>query len=81
MMKVEIVNFEMINVVLLEYVGVSEMVLEMAVKFIVWCKEIGLLLVKSSKIFGIFYSDLKMIEFEKFCWGVCGFIEGEVFSN
>ena len=80
-MKVEIVNFETTKVAVLEHLGPPEKVLETAGKFIAWRKESGLSPVKTSKTFGIPYSDPKTTEPEKFRWDVCGSIEGEVPSN
>jgi AraC family transcriptional regulator len=80
-MKVNIVNFETTKVALLEHHGSPEKVLETAGKFIAWRKETGLSPVKTSKTFGIPYSDPKNTDPEAFRWDVCGSIEGEVPGN
>jgi AraC family transcriptional regulator len=80
-MKVDIVNFATTKVALLEHLGPPENVLETAGKFIAWRKETGLSPVKTSKTFGIPYSDPKTTDPEKFRWDVCGSIEGEVPDN
>jgi AraC family transcriptional regulator len=80
-MKVDIVNFETTKVAVLEHLGAPEKVLETAGKFIAWRKETGLSPVKTSKTFGIPYSDPNTTEPEKFRWDVCGSIEGDVPEN
>lgn len=80
-MKVEVVHFETTNVALLEHLGPLETVLETAGKFIAWRKETGLSPVKTSKTFGIPYSDPNMTDPEKFRWDVCGSMEGGVPAN
>jgi len=80
-MKVEIVNFETTKVALLEHLGAPDKVLETAGKFIAWRKQSGLSPVKTSKTFGIPYSDPNTTEPEKFRWDVCGSMEGDVPTN
>lgn len=80
-MKVEIVNFETTKVAVLEHLGPPEKVLETAGKFIAWRKQTGLSPVKTSKTFGIPYSDPKTTEPEKFRWDVCGSLETDVPAN
>jgi len=80
-MTVDIVPFETTKVALLEHLGAPEKVLETAGKFIAWRKETGLSPVKTSKTYGIPYSDPKITEPEEFRWDVCGSIEGDVPEN
>jgi AraC family transcriptional regulator len=80
-MKVDVVEFEMTKVALLEHLGPPEKVLETAGKFIAWRKETGLSPVKTSKTFGIAYSDPNTTDPEKFRWDVCGSIEQDVPPN
>ncbi|UVW33809.1 AraC family transcriptional regulator [SAR92 clade bacterium H455] len=80
-MKVDIVEFETTKVALIEHLGSPEKVLETAGKFIQWRKETGLSPVKTSKTFGIPYSDPKTTSPEKFRWDVCGSIESDVPEN
>lgn len=80
-MDVNVVDFETTKVALLEHHGSPDRVLETAGRFIQWRKETGLSPVKSSKTFGIPYSDPKMTEPEKFRWDVCGSIQGDVPPN
>lgn len=80
-MNVNIVYFETTNVALIEHLGSPDNVLETAGKFIAWRKETGLSPVKTSKTFGIPYSDPKLTEPEKFRWDVCGSMEGDIPAN
>lgn len=80
-MQVDVVEFETTKVALIEHLGPPENVLETAGKFIEWRKESGLSPVKTSKTFGIPYSDPKTTDPEKFRWDVCGSIEGDVPPN
>jgi len=80
-MQVKIVDFAATKVALLEHLGPADKVLETAGKFINWRKETGLSPVKTSKTFGIGYSDPKTTEPEKFRWDVCGSITGDVPEN
>lgn len=81
LMNVEIIDFEETEVALLEHLGSPKKVLDTAAKFIAWRKETGLSPVKTSKTFGIPYSDPNTTEPEKFRWDVCGSINGEVPAN
>lgn len=81
LMNVEIVNFETTQVALLEHLGPPENVLETAGKFIAWRKETGLSPAKTSRTFGIPYSDPNTTDPEKFRWDVAGSIEGDVPDN
>lgn len=80
-MEVDIVNFEATKIALLEHLGPPEKTMETAGKFIAWRKETGLSPVKTSRTFGIPYSDPKITEPEKFRWDICGSIEGDVPAN
>ncbi len=80
-MNIEIVEFEAAKVALLEHLGPPDRVLETAAKFIDWRKESGLSPVKTSKTYGIPYSDPNNTEPSEFRWDVCGSIDGEVPSN
>ncbi|QEY17126.1 AraC family transcriptional regulator [Cellvibrio sp. KY-GH-1] len=80
-MNVTIVNFETTTVALIEHLGPPEKVLETAGKFIAWRKATGLSPVKTSKTFGIPYSDPSNTEPEKFRWDVCGSIDTDVPAN
>lgn len=80
-MDVRIVDFEATKVALLEHHGSPDRVLETAGKFIRWRKETGLSPVKSSKTFGIPYSDPNTTEPGDFRWDVCGSIDGDVPDN
>lgn len=80
-MEVKIVDFAATKVALLEHLGPAEKVLETAGKFINWRKETGLSPVKTSKTFGIAYSDPKTTAPDEFRWDVCGSITGDVPAN
>ena len=80
-MHVEIVNFAATKVAVLEHIGAPDKVLETAGKFIAWRKETGLSPVKTSKTFGIPYSDPITTNPDKFRWDVCGSIESDVPAN
>lgn len=80
-MNVNIIQFETTKVALLEHLGAPENVLETAGKFIAWRKATGLSPVKTSKTFGIPYSDPKTTEPEKFRWDACGTIDTDVPAN
>jgi AraC family transcriptional regulator len=80
-MNVNIIQFETTKVALLEHLGAPEKVLEAAGKFIAWRKATGLSPVKTSKTFGIPYSDPKTTEPEKFRWDVCGTIDTDIPAN
>jgi AraC family transcriptional regulator len=80
-MNVDIVNFETTKIALIEHLGSPEKVLETASKFIAWRKETGLSPVKTSKTYGIPYSDPKTTEPEKFRWDICGSVEEDVSAN
>ncbi|WIO73462.1 AraC family transcriptional regulator [Porticoccaceae bacterium LTM1] len=80
-MEVNIVNFEATKIALLEHLGPPEKTMETAGKFIEWRKETGLSPVKTSRTFGIPYSDPNTTDPEKFRWDICGSIEGDVPSN
>ena len=80
-MAVNIVDFEATKVALLEHHGPVENVLETAGKFIAWRKETGLSPVKSSKTYGIPYSDPKTTKPEDFRWDICGSIDSDVPAN
>lgn len=80
-MNVNVIQFETTKVALLEHLGAPEKVLETAGKFIAWRKATGLSPVKTSKTFGIPYSDPKTTEPEEFRWDVCGTIDTDVPTN
>lgn len=80
-MKVEIVDFEATPVALIEHRGAPDRVLESAAKFIAWRKETGLSPVKSSRTFGVPYSDPNTTEPADFRFDICGSIDGEVPPN
>ncbi|WP_331344770.1 AraC family transcriptional regulator [Cellvibrio sp. UBA7661] len=80
-MNVSIIQFETTKVALLEHLGAPENVLETAGKFIAWRKATGLSPVKTSKTFGIPYSDPKTTPPDEFRWDVCGSIDGDVPAN
>lgn len=80
-MKVNVINFEKTNIAFIEHRGAPEKTLETAAKFIAWRKATGLSPVKTSKTFGIPYSDPKTTEPEEFRWDVCGTIDTEIPEN
>ena len=80
-MNVNIIQMETTKVALLEHLGAPEKVLETAGKFIAWRKATGLSPVKTSKTFGIPYSDPKTTAPEEFRWDVCGTIDSDVPEN
>ncbi len=80
-MNVKVIQFEPTKVALLEHLGSPEKVLETAAIFIAWRKATGLSPVKTSKTFGIPYSDPKTTEPDKFRWDVCGTIDTDVPEN
>lgn len=80
-MNVAIVDFEPTRVAVLEHRGAPDRVLETAGQFIAWRKATGLSPVKTSRTFGIPYSDPDTTEPEDFRWDVCGSIDGEVPDN
>lgn len=80
-MNVNIIQLETTKVALLEHLGAPEKVLETAGKFIAWRKATGLSPVKTSKTFGIPYSDPKTTAPEEFRWDVCGTIDSDVPGN
>ena len=80
-MNVDIVNFETTNIAFIEHLGPPERVLETAAKFIAWRKETGLSPVKTSKTYGIPYSNPKTTDPEQFRWDICGTIDSDVPPN
>jgi len=80
-MEIKVVYFEPAKVAMLEHLGSPETVLETAGKFIAWRKETGLSPVKSSRTYGIPYSDPKLTEPQSFRWDVCGTVEDDVPPN
>lgn len=74
-MDVNIVDFPETRVALLEHRGPPDTVLETAAKFIAWRKASGLSPVKTSKTFGVPYSDPNLTPPEEFRWDVCGAID------
>lgn len=80
-MHVSIVEFQPTKVAKLEHCGPAEKVMETAARFIAWRKETGLSPVKSSKTFGMPYSDPKTTEPEEFRWDICGSIKADVPAN
>lgn len=80
-MNVNVINVEATNVALIEHLGPPEKVLETAAKFIAWRKATGLSPVKTSKTFGIPYSDPNNTEPEKFRWDICGSIDTDIPVN
>lgn len=80
-MNVDIVDFETTRIAFITHLGPPENVLATAGQFIAWRKETGLSPVKTSKTFGIPYSDPKTTDPEKFRWDICGSIDGEVPVN
>lgn len=79
--NVDIVHFETTQVAVLEHLGSPETVLETAGKFVEWRKKTGLSPVKTSKTFGIPYSDPRTTDPEQFRWDICGSIKEEVPTN
>ncbi|AWB68862.1 AraC family transcriptional regulator [Saccharobesus litoralis] len=80
-MKVDIVEFAATKIALLEHLGSPDTVYETAKKFIDWRKETGLSPIKTSKTFGIPYSDPQTTEPEKFRWDICGEVSCDVLDN
>lgn len=80
-MNVDVVDFKTTKVALIEHLGPPDNVLETAGKFIAWRKETGLSPVKTSKTFGIPYSDPETTDPEKFRWDVCGSVDADVPEN
>ena len=80
-MKVDIVDFARTNISLIEHLGSPNTVYETAQKFIAWRQETGLSPVKTSKTFGIPYSDPKTTEPELFRWDLGGTTDEEIPDN
>lgn len=80
-MNVDVIQCEPTKVALLEHLGAPEKVLETAAIFIAWRKATGLSPIKTSKTFGIPYSDPKTTEPDKFRWDVCGTIDTDIPEN
>ena len=80
-MNVNVIQFETTKIALLEHLGSPDTVLATAGKFIAWRKATGLSPVKTSKTFGIPYSDPNNTPPEKFRWDVCGTIDSDVPAN
>jgi len=80
-MNVDIVDFETTQIALIEHLGSPDKVLETVGRFIAWRKDTGLSPIKTSKTFGIPYSDPKMTEADKFRWDVGGSCEEEIPAN
>ena len=80
-MKVDIIQFDTTKVAYLSHIGPPQNVLETAGKFIAWRKETGLSPVKSSRTFGIPFSDPNTTDPDKFRWDVAGSIEHDVPEN
>jgi AraC family transcriptional regulator len=80
-MNVNVIQFEPTKVALLEHLGAPEKVLETTAIFIAWRKATGLSPIKTSKTFGIPYSDPKTTEPDKFRWDVCGTIDADIPEN
>lgn len=77
----EIVDFPETRIAYLTHIGSPGTVLNTAGKFIEWRKESGLSPVKSSRTFGIPYSDPDTTLPEEFRWDVCGSVDCEIPSN
>ncbi len=80
-MNVDIVHFDTAKIAFIAHKGSPETVLETAAKFIAWRKDTGLSPVKTSKTFGIPYSDPQITEPDQFRWDICGTITGDIPDN
>ena len=80
-MNVKVVDFPETKIALLEHRGSPNNVLETAGKFIEWRKETGLSPVKTSKTFGIPYSDPNTTPADDFHFDICGSIDKDVPEN
>lgn len=80
-MNVEIVTFDETQIALIEHKGAPENVYDTAAQFIDWRKETGLSPVKTSKTFGIPYSNPKTTAPDEFRFDICGSIGQEVPKN
>ena len=80
-MNVDIIEFAEAPVALVEQQGPRRQLFEAVGKFIAWRKETGLSPVKTSKTFGIPYSDPNTTAPEAFRFDLCGSFSGEVPPN
>lgn len=80
-MDVKVVNFAETPVAYIEHLGAPDRVLETAGKFIEWRKETGLSPVRSSRTFGVPFSDPNTTPAEEFRFHICGSIDGDVPEN
>ncbi len=80
-MKIEVVEFPEIQIAYLSHIGSPDSVLKTAGKFIEWRKETGLSPVKTSRTFGIAYSDPETTPPDEFRWDVCGSVKSPVPEN
>jgi len=80
-MDVRIVDFPETKIALIEHRGSPNKILETAGQFIKWRKETGLSPIKTSKTFGIPYSDPNVTPEDDFHFDVCGSINDDVPEN
>lgn len=80
-MTVRTIQFHETPIAFVRHKGSPQKVLETAATFIAWRKATGLSPVRTSKTFGIPYSDPKTTPAEDFTWDVGGSITGDVPSN
>lgn len=80
-MDVEIVEFDEIQVAVLEHRGAPERVNDSAKKFIEWRKTTGLSPVADNRTFGIPYDDPETVEPERFRFDICGSVTEPVPKN
>ena len=80
-MNIDIVDFPETKIAKLEHLGPPELILETVSKFRDWRKQSGLSPVKTSKTFGIPYSDPDVTEPNEFRFDVCGSLETDVPNN
>lgn len=80
-MEIKVTEFPEIQIAYLSHIGSPDSVLKTAGKFIEWRKETGLSPVKTSRTFGIAYSDPETTPPDEFRWDVCGSVKNPVPDN
>ena len=80
-MNVNIIDFAPLNVATLTHKGSPKQLLETAAQFIAWRKETGLSPVKTSKTFGIPYSDPAVTKDEDFRFDFAGSVNQAIPDN